>query len=183
MGDFDGIITAEFKALHKDAIDALLEDTALTLPCRLYYGNTKWTDCPNCDMSPTSGMSTNRYTSGGPVPFPNGQICPYCNGRGRTEDEQTEDVYLGIIWDMKQWLKLGAIGSLAASASTNTGESYIQTVSKFSTTYEKIRQAKELVVDTDIAANVHLRYVRYGEPKPGGFGADNYVVTIWQRDG
>ena len=33
MSNFTGIITTEFKTLFKNMIDAILEDTALTLPC------------------------------------------------------------------------------------------------------------------------------------------------------
>ena len=90
---FEGIITAEFKQLFKDAITALLEDTALTVPCQLIYGGTKWTDCPNCLFSPATNKSTGIYTVGGPVPFYTG-VCPYCNGAGRLSEEDTENIYL-----------------------------------------------------------------------------------------
>jgi len=181
MGLFDGIITSSFKDLHKDAIDALLEDTALTVPCRLYYGETKWTDCPNCDFDVMGGKSSNRYTAGGPVAFPNGQMCPYCHGKGRTQDEQTEEVYLAVIWDMKLWMKLGGIGSSVASASSNTKDSFAQTLSKFSTTYDKLRRANEIIFDTDVETSVELRFTRIGEPQPCGLGASNFVVAMWKR--
>ena len=45
---FSGIITAQFKQTFTDAISALLEDTALTVPCTLIFANTKLQDCPNC---------------------------------------------------------------------------------------------------------------------------------------
>ncbi len=48
MGQFDGIISPEFKLLHKDAIDALLLDEALTRPCTFYYGTTRFDECTNC---------------------------------------------------------------------------------------------------------------------------------------
>ena len=183
MGLFDGIITDEFKALHKDAIDALLEDDALTVACRLYYGDTLWTDCSNCDFDAIHGRSSNRYTAGGPVPFPNGQVCPYCSGRGRTEVEQTEEVYLMVLWEMKDWLRTGVLGSLVRAAAANTEDSYAQTLSKWSTTYDKLKRTKEIILDTSVETSVALRFVRMGEPQPCGLGASNYAVTMWRRTG
>jgi len=183
MSLFDGIITSDFKALHKDAIDALLEDTALTVPCRLYYGDTKWTDCPNCVFDAIGGKSSNRYTPGGPVPFPNGQICPYCHGKGRTPDEQTEELYMMVIWDMKAWFRLGALGALVASATANTEDSFAQTMSIWADTYDKLKRAKEVILDTDVETSVELRFVRMGEPQPCGFNDSNYAVTMWKRTG
>jgi hypothetical protein len=39
---FSNIITSDMKKLFSNAIRALLEDTALTVPCTLYYGITKY---------------------------------------------------------------------------------------------------------------------------------------------
>ena len=58
---FEGIITSEHKALFKDAIDALLEPTACTVPCKLIYADSKWTDCPNCFTSGTVIKCKNGY--------------------------------------------------------------------------------------------------------------------------
>ena len=56
---FSGIITTEFKTLFTNMIDSLLEDDALTVPCRLTYEGTKFTLCTNCVPNPISGRSTN----------------------------------------------------------------------------------------------------------------------------
>ena len=52
MNNFSGIINSDFKSLFKDAISALLYDDALTVPCKIYYGVTKYQDCTNCVYDP-----------------------------------------------------------------------------------------------------------------------------------
>ncbi len=95
---FLGIISPAFKATFTNAIDALLEDTALTVPCRLIYGNTNPTVCANCIFDPLTGRSSSIYLAGGPIPFANGQICPWCHGEGVKTVEATEDgIYTDII--------------------------------------------------------------------------------------
>ena len=79
VNPFSGIINDEIKALFKNAISALLDDAALTVPCTLMYGG-KFATCSNCIYDPIGKKSANRYLSGGPIPFNNGQICPFCHG-------------------------------------------------------------------------------------------------------
>jgi len=37
---FNNVFTPEFKELFNNAIDAILEQNALSLPCKLIYSNT-----------------------------------------------------------------------------------------------------------------------------------------------
>jgi hypothetical protein len=67
MSIFAGIITSGMKQLYNDAINALLENTALTVPCKLVYENTKLQDCPNCLYDPLTRKSSNQYQAGGPL--------------------------------------------------------------------------------------------------------------------
>jgi hypothetical protein len=152
-----------------------LEDTALTWPCTIIYGDTKITFCPNCYVNPQTGRSTNRYRPGGPVSFASGKVCPYCSGLGNIEEEQTETLYLALIYDQKQWLPMGH------DKTAQMGENYIQSLSKFSTTYMKLVRAKELIMDTSIEGYSRERYVRDGEPMPAGFGSSDYVVCMWKK--
>src|SRR5688572_23965930 len=95
---FSGLLTSGLKTLFNQAIEALLASDACGRPCRLYYGDTKWTDCQNCEFNELQGKSANIYTSGGPMPFENGRTCPYCQGLGRIAVEGTESVYLCVFW-------------------------------------------------------------------------------------
>lgn len=174
MNPFSGIITTELKTLFSNMIDALLESTALTLPCEFIYGITKWETCPNCNFNVSLGKSSNTYKSGGPIYFDHG-ICPVCKGEGRKEIPSTEsDIYMAIIYDHKKWLPMNFTPS--------SPETSIQTISSIEL-MPKIKRAKEIIVNTDIEAYVRQRYVIDGEPQPYGFGNDLYIATIWKRSG
>jgi hypothetical protein len=174
---FSGIITPEFKAIFKNAIDALLEDTALTVPCRLVLGDTRFTDCPNCVYDAVNRRSSNKYTPGGPIPFRTG-ICPYCHGNGRIEtDPPTITIYSCVVWEPKQWIgwTQGVNGPVAPG-------DLVQTLNK-KTDLTNIKRAKEIIIDTDIEQYVHNRFVRDGEPNMCGLGDNEFVWTMWARAG
>lgn len=174
MGQFDSIITDAMKTMFKDAIDALLRSDGLSLPCRFIYGGTKYINCPNCLFNSITGKSSNIYTAGGPVPFSQG-ICPYCNGEGKVlQEATTSPVYMLVIWDYKKWIPM--------AVPVESPEGMIQTITTKDVLPE-IKKAKELVVDTNIEAFVRHRFIREGEPNPAGFGASDYVITLWKRAG
>ena len=174
MSAFTGIITSEMKTLFTDAIDALLEDSACTRPCKLIYGDTKWTDCHNCFYDAIGQKSTNKYKAGGPMAFYSG-ICPYCHGRGRIEDEQTEELYMMVLWDYSQW-----VGWNGSSARTRYPDGAVQTMCAIEN-ITKIKKAQEILVATDIEKHVHHRFTRDGEPNICGFGNSSYLFTIWKH--
>tara|TARA_Y100001973_G_C5204790_1_gene340628 strand:+ start:869 stop:1387 length:519 start_codon:yes stop_codon:yes gene_type:complete len=172
MNNFSGIINSDFKSLFKDAISALLYDDALTVPCKIYYGVTKYQDCTNCVYDPIGQKSSNRFQDGGPIPFPFGSICPMCNGDGKKPIETTEDINLMVIWDEKQFMNAGTV---------NNPEGNIQTVT-FSNNIPKLVRAKEIVVNTDLGSYGRYRYQRCSEPQLCGFNSE-FVECIWKRSG
>jgi hypothetical protein len=174
---FSGIITSEMKTLYTNMIDALLEATALTLNCRLIYGGTKLTICPNCVYDPMSGKSSNRYKTGGPVSFPKGQQCPVCAGVGSIPTDTDEELSLMVIYDSLEWQKMGGNNRTA-----QTGKEYTLTFSKLNT-YTQLKQAKEIIIDTTTEETVVNRFVRVGLPEIYGFGASSYVMVKWERNG
>jgi hypothetical protein len=179
---FEGIITSEMKTLFTNAIDALLEDTACTRPCRLVYGVTKWVDCPNCVFDAVGNKSSNRYQTGGPIAFRHGQTCPLCNGAGRKPDEPEEEpIYLMVLAEPNDWLRLGNFASRASNTS-HTEDGIVTTMSKF-TLYAKLTRAKELIIDTDIEDVVKPRYIREGVPQICGFGGSDYIFQKWRIAG
>jgi hypothetical protein len=174
MGQFDGIISTEMKTLYRDMIDALIKSDGLSTPCRFIYGGTKYTNCPNCVFNSITGKSNNTYTPGGPVPFYHG-TCPYCNGEGRVAvDATVPAVYMLVVWNYKKWLPM--------AVPVANPEGMIQTISSYDL-IPSIKKAKEIVVDTNIEKFVRHRFIREGEPNPGGFGGSDYALTLWKRAG
>ncbi len=165
---FTGIITQAFKDLHKHAIDATLEDTALTEACVLHY-ESKWTDCPNCGFNGLTGKSNGIYTDGGPVPFDG--ICPYCNGHGRVQEPQNETLHLMTIWDSKRFIP---------QVGVNLGDIAVQTMSKI-ITYPNLSRATSATISSNIQKYGTADFVRLGEPGPLGFGASNFILCSWGR--
>ena len=171
MGAFDGIITPEFKQLYKDAITALLEDTALTVPCTFVYGDTKFTQCPNCEFDAIGNKSANIYKGGGPIAFVQGNICPVCNGKGRKPTESTETVYLMVLWNYKDWINW--------DYRTQAPDGMIQTICSISL-LPKIKQAKKIIVDGQLVGLARHEFIRHQEPNPLGFN-DNFISTMWKK--
>ena len=165
---FSGLINTQFKQLHAQAISELV--TGTSIECELIFGQTLFADCPNCIFDPVGNKSSNIYQAGGPTPFHG--ICPTCNGVGKFPDEQTETIDLALIYNYKDWLPL--------SIQINSPEGYVQTLSLLNT-LDKLKQAKEIIVDTSLEASVRQRFERYGEPQPCGFGQATIIVTMWSR--
>lgn len=173
MNPFSGIITTAHKQLFKNMISALLEDTALTVPCKLVYENTKLQDCPNCIYDAISGRSSNQFQSGGPLPFINGQICPYCGGIGSLSFTNDEIIYLGII-------KSPFFNNSSLDLeNVNFVDGKIQSLCEIKY-YAKIKNVSHIIVDTNISDLTINKYIRYKDPVPVGFGDNSYIVTTWQ---
>ena len=167
---FNGIINDEFKLLHKQAITEVIR--GCKRPCRLIFGDTLFTDCVNCVYDPIGKKSANRYQSGGPMPFGVG-ICPMCHGSGKIPDEQTENIDLCPIWDHREW-----IPQLRSVVKSPLG--YVMTMSAI-TTYSSLKQAKKVIINTDIENYSANTYIRESEPEPCGFGNDDFVFVLWKR--
>ena len=170
MSDFDGLISSEFKQLHIDMITEVLR--GCNVPCQLIYGNTLFTDCPNCIYDSLSGRSSGRYEAGGPIPFYSG-TCPYCNGIGRIPTESTDTINLCPIYDYRSWVP-------TINSNVNSPYGYVQTLSLFST-YSTLQRAKEIIINTDITSTVKARFERNGEPQSCGMGSSSFIATMWKR--
>lgn len=171
---FSGILTAEFKTLFTNSIDAMVEAAGCAITCRLTFGTTEWNVCGNCTPNVIGNKKGSRYLSGGPVPFRNGQACPVCRNISRVPDEQTEDIELIVIWDSKSFINLGH------DITAQSPNMFAQTFSKMST-YPQLKRAKEAILDTDKENYVRQRFIRDGEPQPCGFDGSQYIVTTWKR--
>lgn len=170
---FDNLITSDFKQTFNYAISALLADTALTVPCKLVYENTKLQDCPNCIYDPITKKSSNQYQTGGPVFFVDGQICPYCVGNGSLSFSKEEQIYLGII----KPVFFG--GDSLELNSVNFVDGMIQSLCDIAY-YAKIKSAAYLILDTNLTTITNSRFVRNKDPIPVGYGDNRFIITTWQ---
>lgn len=169
---FSGIITESIKDLYTNAISALLYDDSMTIPCRLHYGVTKYENCTNCQYDPIGQKSANRAISGAQIPFPNGTICPMCNGVYKKAVIATEDIYLVVVFDYKKFTNVGTV----LSDPQNT----IQ-VMTFMTNGAKLLKAKTLSVAIDVKANIETEYKRISPLDPIGFGRSDFCLSLWER--
>ena len=154
-------------------MDSLLAQTGLTTKCILNYGITKKNICPNCVYDSNLKQSSGRYKPGGPRPFVTGRICPYCNGAGFYGDTQGEEVYLGVIWNSKDWI--------IKPINVENSKMMIQTICDFSY-YAKFKKCKDItVVYSELNANPVFELAE--EPEPAGLGDNRYLITNWKRTG
>lgn len=168
---FDTIISAEFKKTFNQAIDALLMDNALTVPCTLVYSGTENTTyCNNCKYDPISKLSSSLYNGTGPVPFADNTICPVCVGLGMKNSDASEILYLAVIFDGKYFI------NITSSSTVNIVDGMVQTICH-SSLLPKIRNANSIIIDNNISKYGKYSYQRAGDPIPAGFGDNNYIIT------
>lgn len=166
------IITNELKTLYKTMIDSLLEENALSLPCKLIYEHSNKTQCNNCDIDPLSGRSANIYKTGGPVNFINGQLCPVCGGDGYLFDKKEENINLLVIFQYKYWINF--------NTNINSPDGIIQTICGMEH-LPKIKNANRLLIDSDLTGVTRNLFSRFSDPEPAGFGESSYIFTFWKK--
>ncbi len=166
------IITNELKNLYKSFIDELLRTNSLSLPCKLIYEGSSFTECTNCNIDPISHKSSNTYKSGGPLVFADGQICPYCRGLGGQYEQDYDIKDLLVLFDYKYWVNF--------NSKVQSPDGLIQTISKLED-YPKLKQCNKLIVDTNIQNYTESYYQRNSEPQPAGFGESSYFFTYWKK--
>jgi hypothetical protein len=174
---FSGIISNDLKNVYNNAIDALLENGALTVPCRLRYsGQQNQNFCNNCIYDPISKLSANIYNGSGPNPFPEGGVCPVCLGNGISDTETVQGstiVYLAVIFDSKYFLNI-------SNKVLNIPNGTIQTICSINL-ISQLRNAQDMFVDTNIENYGSYLYERDTDPEPVGFGSNRYIITLWKR--
>jgi len=167
-GDFDiaSAIIDEYEWIADEFIDG-----EFGCPCRLIFPS-KWSECTNCKIDLKTGRSSNIYKSGGPISFQNHTLCPMCNGRGREELPQTEDIRLRVYWDPRSWIDIGVpIGNPDGTAMTI---GYIANL-------PALERMDNIILHTDLI-NVR-KYVmqREGEAVPHGLSKDRYFIQYMRR--
>jgi hypothetical protein len=172
---FSGIISPQLKKTFNNAIDSLLENKALSLPCKIIYDNLiSNVYCNNCIFDNISLLSSNIYNGTGPNSFGEGSVCPVCLGSGFLKSgTSNETIYLAFIFDSKYFLNLN-------NKVLNVPDSYIQSICDIKL-LSKIKNAKEIVFDNNINTLSYFKYERVSDPEPLGFGDNKYIIVMWKK--
>lgn len=174
MNPFNNIISPEIKQLYNYAIEEILSDTGLTIPCVLYYDKPSvHSFCNNCVIDPISQVSSNLYNSTGPSPFPENTICPVCGGSGLISGESSETLNLAVLFDHKYFIKF------VDATYLNYPNNSIQTICS-SSLVKKIRACSKLSLSGTAGQFSYTEYRRESDPQPIGFGDSSYIVTLWR---
>lgn len=163
------LVPDEIFQKYRDVVDEFT-NTTFGINCRLEYP-PKEIACINCIYDVQNKKSTNKYKTGGPIPFSFG-ICPHCNGRGFKPEIQTDIIKLRVYWDKKSWLKVGI--------PLNIPDGMVQAIG-FMSDLPKIKKSQKAVLNSDQEGHNSWAYKLSGEPIPHGFGRDRYVITYWER--
>ena len=167
---FSGVITAAMKTLHKDMIDSLLYDDACTVPCTLIFeGNLQNIIVGSGSVDPIGNRPPGVLPFGGPTVGP--------PRSGVEPNEETDTLYLMVIWDSKDWIRTSFAATLV-----NSPEVFVQTLSTVANLV-LLKQADRIIIDTDLEGKVRHTFTRYGEPEPCGLGPSTHMITMWKKIG
>lgn len=172
---FTNILNSSLKNLYNQAMDAMLSDNGLSVKCSLRYtGANNITYCNNCIIDSISLLSSNKYNNNGPQPFEEGSICPVCMGVGQINSlSSIEIVNMICIFDSKYWLNW-------SSKTLNIPNNMVQTICGIDL-LPKVRNAKEIIIDNNLAQYGNYIYERAGDPEPVGLDPHQYIITMWKR--
>lgn len=152
--------------LFNDAVDNIW-----SRPITLIYPEIR-EECPNCTYN--GFRSNGRYKAGGPYPFDDGGLCPWCEGAGFKMVETSEQIYARIYYSQKEWVKVGPQVQLSNAAA--------QIVAKL-TDLPKLQQCKYCIPHyyPNINNYNNQRLQRITDFYPMGFLQNpvKYVVTYW----
>lgn len=172
-------LTNDVKAITANAIDSLINQ--LGKACKLIYP-PKMVPCGNCIADNVGMKSSNRWLSGGPLPFPDGSLCPLCNGKGFEAQEISESIKLLVTWNPKKFdypLLQEKPGVQLVEVPAGT----IQTKG-FLSDMPRILQSRQLIVQTDIEGMNRYRFFLWGEPVDvSNIVQARYCVALWSRNG
>ena len=164
-------IPSDLLDLHEVGTDAIID--GLGKICELIYP-PKTTECPNCYYDPRTRRSNNIYKSGGPKPFENNTICPWCGGVGRSVASVAEQITLRIYWNPSEWSVVG---------STIQNPEGVAQVIGYITDLPKLERAQEIMLNKGVDGIRKYRCQREGEATPWGFRQNRYFSQFLRRIG
>jgi hypothetical protein len=173
--EFSNLISKQLKNIFNKSIDSLLENNALSLPCKIIYDNLiNNTYCDNCIFDNISLLSSNIYNGSGPAPFAEGGVCPVCLGTGFLKNgSSSETIFLSFIFDSKYFLNIN-------NSVVNIPNNSIQSLCNISL-LSKIKTCKEIIFDNSLSQLGNFVYERASDPQPLGLGDNRYIITLWKK--
>lgn len=157
------VIPSGFISKFQELNDSLVSE--LGKQCLLIYP-VKRTACSNCIPNPLTKKSSGVYKAGGPKPFTNGEICPWCDGNGYFEQESTDTITARVYWEVKNWEKLNIPNVRKASD--------VIEIRGFLTDKPKLLQCEFLQIDSH-------RFTLSGNIMPYGLVENRYFSSYWVR--
>lgn len=165
-----GFITPQIDQEFIDTVKQLISDFRETITA---HKKPTIQDCPNCLWDAVHQKSANRYDSSNPNPagplnklFPQGGICPVCNGEGKLNTPQSTEV-IGAVIRKSQELDTIEInrGLMARSLIV---------------TYTEAEFTDLFSVTTNITV-AGFKYERFAEPEKIGLSTKAFVKILWKR--
>jgi hypothetical protein len=163
----DNVITS-----YNYVIDGVME-SSIAQECKLIYPVTKNSSCPNCIYSPREKKSSNIYKNGGPIPFPNHTICPWCGGAGKSNRAIEESIRLRVYWSPKDW----SIANPVENPDTSV------MVIGYLKDLPNLEKADRILLNKNIASYRSWLCERAGESVPWGLGQNKYFAQMLRRVG
>jgi hypothetical protein len=167
------LITSDFLDLYTEGEDTMY--SGLAIACELIYPPVR-TECPNCELDPVSMKSANIYKVGGPISF-SGGVCPFCNGIGFNESNNTESINLQVNWNAQTFVQ-----PYRQRALVNQGKTMIQVKGRL-VDLPKFMQAIELIVNKALEGYIRYKFSISGEPIPSGLRQNKYFYALLERVG
>jgi disulfide oxidoreductase YuzD len=157
------------KQTYNIYIDSLLDIKGFGSNCVLNFSSIL-SQCPNCIYDANLKKSANKYMIGGPVPFGNGQICPYCSGVGVKKETKNETIPMAVLWEYKSWIiKPINIENPSGFIQTIAKKDYINSILNTESMYVLIEGSiEEPLFQLD------------AEPTPAGLD-NRYIVCQWKK--
>lgn len=158
--------------LYNSVIDTILASDGLTTSVNFIFNGSVKNLCPNCIYDANLSKSANKYKPGGPIPFNDGQLCPYCNGIGFFHENVAESGYLAVLWDSKNWIN--------PPQNIAIPNNMIQTICD-KTYLDKIMRCSEIQIAYPGTNNQSLKFKLSQDLTPVGLGDNNYLFCFWEK--
>jgi len=124
-----------------------------------------------CSGVPVTNVESSREVSGEFVWFPEGHICPVCNGAGFFPTTTIQARNIVVVFDNKKFINFGNV---------NVQQGDMQTITPISM-YTDLTTADYITVDTSVTPYAQNKFTRVSEPQPVGLGSNRYIFTNWER--
>lgn len=159
-------VSVDIINIYQRGIDALIRQLGKDI--KLIYDPTI-IDCPSCDVSQ---QPNNRFRPGSLIHYPDGRRCPYCNGNGKTEQENSEILKVLVQMRPRDYEQFD-ISVQNPAALVRTKSFLVDTI--------KIQRAKSAIIDIQVKDVLKIKCRRLSDPIPKGLGQSRYAIVFWER--